>query len=289
MTVEKDLKNNDKASASPCNGAACDVATISLPICRKRSFGEKVFDWGAYGATGVATLLVSVFSGYSSRYGKGAKALEPLVESAKKIGMSHAVANDVVMTVALGLGGIATLPLIKGLENKKVEIVNAINENSGCGGETYVQEHGHKISWTHLLKARVAAFSAVFASFRGAAWLVGEEPFAQFEKSFAKQMVCKPLNRPTHINGQETKLFKYGRIVSLDLFATVAATLLLYMGSRFFADKETGIPKCVKLEDLPPNALPAAAPATSMDAAAPEKSFVDKINSQQTQSVGLAL
>jgi hypothetical protein len=289
MTVEQPTENNN-AKNVPCESGACVsvAAEAEAPKpCRKRTFGEAVFDWGAYSLTGVATLIAGVIPGYSARYGKGAEILEPIAENLAKKGMSHGVAKDLIMTSALCIGGFATLPLIKGLENKKEDIVNAINEKTGCSSEKYTQEKGPKITWKSLLKARLAAWTAVFVSFRGIGALIGDEKFAQFEESFAKNVVCKPLNRPTHINGQETKLFRYGRITSLDVFATIAATALLYTGSRFFADKSDVEPVCDKKESAPENVLPAN-PAAFKEPIRQEASFVDKLNIEKEQPLSVS-
>ena len=79
------------------------------------------------------------------------------------------------------------------------------------------------------------------SSFSAVALLFGKNTFSAFKDKFATHIVCKPLGKPTHFPGMaktvenETRLFRYGRIAAIDVFATAAASTILYIGSHFFA------------------------------------------------------
>lgn len=96
-----------------------------------------------------------------------------------------------------------------------------------------------KQTWGSLLLGRLTAWGAVFVSFKLAGSLTSflghPNAMANFESWFAKDVVCKPMGKPTHIHGVETKLYRYGKIAALDIFATAAASSILLAGSRFFA------------------------------------------------------
>lgn len=205
----------------------------------KRTPGDNTFDWLTYGLVGgVGNFLLSIVAGYWARYGSGSKQIGKLSKSMQNAGMSHASAEDAIMATALGLGGTALIVPIKMLENNRAEIVNGINKNVGCE-TTIAEQKAEKTdqSWGGLIKSRLIAWGIVFGSFKTAANVLGPENFERFEHDFARNMVCKPLGKPTHIGGQESKLYKYGRIGALDIFATAASATILYVASRFLANK----------------------------------------------------
>jgi hypothetical protein len=145
------------------------------------------------------------------------------------------------MTSVLMVPGNLGLIPIKAMENNKPELVEKFNKMLGDKSADASVENDSKQTWGSLVKSRLAAWLAVFTGFRVAATVIGNEKFGQFENSFSENIVCKTLGKPTHIPGMEkiaaneTKLFRYGKIAALDVFATAAATILLYMGTRFFA------------------------------------------------------
>ncbi len=258
IECNKDVMNHNIKYDSSCNSSR-----------QKISFGERLFDWTAYGATGLATFVASIFPGYFARYGGGKVLAEPMAKAMTRVGMSYAAAKDVIITTALCVGGFITLPFIKALEDRKIPIVTAINERVGC--ETDAQAIGErpKQTWASLMKSRAVAWLAVFSSLRGTVGMVGEKKFDQFESAFAEHMVCRPLGKPTHVGGVETTLFKYGRIAAIDVFATAAATVLLYLGSRFFAERDAASSPAAPPHPGPSDATRPLPPCMMAQVAAP--------------------
>ncbi len=206
------------------------------------SFGDKCFDTCTYGLIGgVATFLASLKFGFSARYGKLAPTLERWTQSMEKTGLSRANAENLVMTTALMMGGNVMLPVIRAAEHYRTPIVNAFNSHKGQ--QPVTEDSQAKQSWGSILKGRALAWVMVFSAFKGTAALIGPDKFEKFEHDFARNLVCKPLGKPTHIHGMETKLYRYGRIGALDIFATTAATILLYFSSRFFAAQSANPPQ----------------------------------------------
>lgn len=201
------------------------------------SRGERIFDWITYGGiAGIGTYLLSIPMGYGIRH---VESLKPTIEWAskglQKIGFTKTAARDVVMTTALMQGGNATIPFVKAMEKHKPELVCELNKKLGdsCDIETIKEEP--KQTWGSLVSSRLIAWAAVFASLKGTGMLIGDKRFEQFEETFSKKLFCNPFKSPTHIEGRETTRFKVGKIAAIDFFATIASTVLLYVGSKSIA------------------------------------------------------
>lgn len=145
-----------------------------------------------------------------------------------------------------------------------------------------------------LIKSRVAAYATVFVSLQGAVKIFGDDRFKKFEEDFAEHVVCRPLNLPTHTPGlprsaaTETRAFRYGKIGALDVFATAAATILLYAGSRFFAKKNEHwhVPPDGTPEYPPQIGGPAdPAEAVALEATLPRTLFTDRIRPRTREPV----
>lgn len=201
--------------------------------------GEKIFDWLTYGGiAGVGTFLLTIPVAYWAKYGKGAARFEGATKWLQKQGLSAQTAEQMMMTNATMQGGNLTVLPVKWMEDNKIACIQKINDIIGDPTDVAALEKEDKQSWSSIIKARVMAWLVVFTSLKGAAHVIGGDKFAAFEDAFAKNIVCKPLGAQTHINGKETKPFRYGKIAAIDTFATTAATILLFIGSRMFAHWE---------------------------------------------------
>ncbi|MDX1974230.1 MAG: hypothetical protein SFT92_00995 [Rickettsiales bacterium] len=224
---------------------------------------EKIFNWLTYGGiAGLGTFLVTIPTTYWAKYGGGANLFKAAAKELERTGFHPETAEQIVTTTALMQGGNITLFPVKFMEDHKAEII----------GKDPAKEQ-NKQDWTSLIKARLVAWGAVFASFKGVAKLIGGDKLTAFEEKFAKHVVCDPLGKATHIAGAETKLYRYGKIAALDVFATVAASTLLYMGSRLFAK-----PAVVTLPAGAEPTIDQDIPSTPMVEA---KSFVNQLSAHK--------
>ncbi len=272
------------------------------------SKGEKLFDLVTYGGIAFAGVFVATLPWtYWSKHGGGKKFHDWVNKSLTKQGASEAVAEQTFNTLILGsLGNAAVVP-VKIMENYKPQIVDKFNDMLGDKSHDASVGEDPKQTWMSLIKSRVAAYTAVFVSLQGAVKIFGHKKFSEFEEKFAEHIVCKPLGKPTHTPGMakiaanETKAFRYGKIGALDVFATAAATVLLYAGSRFFAKEnehwraphaEADL-KAAKTEASPPPiALPEQQDRRFTDTIQPksrekvafsrEKTYADAVSSQKT-------
>lgn len=249
--------------------AAAPLAKGTVAPEAKTSKGEKLFDFSVYsGIAGAGVFLATLPITYWAKHGSGQKVHQWMTGALKKKGLSESAAEQIFNTTVLGLAGNAAVIPIKAIENKKAEIVKTLNEQLGDTSGNVSVENEPKQSWGSLIKSRVAAYAAVWLSFQGAVSMFGAKRFGEFEEGFAKKIVCEPLGKPTHINGQETKLFRYGKIAALDSFATVAAATLLYIGSRFFVrgneekidNHPDGAPNEMSATNVQSSALPQPSP-----------------------------
>jgi len=203
------------------------------------SRGEKIFDWLVYGGiAGLGTFIVTIPMTYWAKYGSGSGYFKSASKWFQSKGFSPQTAEDLSMTSSLMQGGNLMVLPVKIAEDNKVAIVTKINDMLGEKTDVSALEAEDRQSWGSIIKARLMAWAVVFTSLRTAGHMLGNERFEAFNESFSKNLICKPLGVATHIAGQETKTFKVGKIAALDLFATAAASTLLYIGTRVFAHWE---------------------------------------------------
>ncbi len=234
------------------------------------SKGERLFDWLTYGGiAGLGTFALTIPIAYWAKYGGGAKAFVDAGKRLERMGMNESTAEHFMMTTATMQGGNVTIIPVKLMENHKPELVDKFNKMLGDKSEDASVENDPKQTWTSLIKARLLlAWLPVFVSFKATGMMIGEEKFGAFQNSFAES-VCNFLKRPTHTPGlekivaNETKIFRYGKIAALDVFATVAATSLLYIGSRFFAKQNE--PWHAQRTHIQPPINPLGAPGKAME------------------------
>ncbi|MBY0408207.1 MAG: hypothetical protein K2Q01_10990, partial [Rickettsiales bacterium] len=163
------------------------------------SRGEKMFDLLTYGGiAGVGTFALTIPLAYWAKYGAGAKHFENASKFLVRQGLSKPIAEEMVMTSALMQGGNVGIIPVKIMENYKPTIVGQLNDWMGDkSGAASVKEDPQQ-TWGSLIKSRLVAWLAVFTGFRATASLLGGDKLAQFEKDFAKHVVCEPLGKPTH-------------------------------------------------------------------------------------------
>ena len=250
------------------------------------SKGEKLFNWITYaGVAGLGTFLATIPVTYWIKYKDGSKTLEKGTDFLIHQGMSRAAATDAMMTTATMQGGNLTIIPVKIMENYKPAIVEKFNDMLGDKSGDASIDNEPRQSWGSLIKSRLTAWVPVFAGFRGTAMLLGNDKLQKFEKKFAENIFCKPFGQPTHIEGlakiekNETAIFRYGRMAALDIFATTAATTILFAASRMFAKNNP----VWKARDLPPQNPLAAVSAPEYDQAGnaePAKRFTDSVTPQ---------
>lgn len=250
-----------------------------------KSKAELIFDWVTYGGIGgLGTFGATIPIAYWAKYGGGAKTFESAVQGLKKMGMSTHTAEQFMITNATMQGGNAMVLPIKWAEDNKVEIVKKIADMIGEKIDVNALECENKQTWGSIIKARIAAWTAVFTGFQIAGRTLGAEKFTAFEDKFAAK-VCQTFGKETHHLGVPSKTFNYGKIVALDLFATAAATTLLYVASRMFAparengDEEKMKPPPLCTEPIPDITSPSFSQqiqkTSAMHSKQPSENFAD--------------
>lgn len=215
---------------------------------KTKSKGERAFDWAVYGGiAGVGTFIATVPLTYlfrhtavGERYYFGiVNGLHKAVEKVAPQLMSKKIAEDAVMTTALMMGGNAMLLPVGYAEKHKVTTVTGLNTILGDNTPPDQIEAQPQQTWGSLVKARLTAWGAVFAAIFGASSLFPKS-FTTFEHEFAER-ACKALGKPTEVMKEgrmvPSRSFLLGKISALDVFATAAAAVLLYVAGHSFARK----------------------------------------------------
>jgi hypothetical protein len=216
-----------------------------------KSRGEKFFDRGVYGGlAGVGTFIATLGLAFQLKHGgwAGPRYNQAIAWTEKKLGailsknISRSVAEEAVMTTSLMMGGNAMIVPIGVAEHYKVPIVSGLNTAMGDKTPPETIEAAPKQTWWSLIEGRMVAWGAVFGALMAARFAV-PKTFAQFplevgERShqLVQWMRKQPLLAPDAM--KKTKAFRYGEIGAFDVFATMAAATILYVGGHFFARKQ---------------------------------------------------
>lgn len=256
---------------------------VSPPAPPPKTRGETLFDLGVYGGiNGVGTFIATIPLAYWSIYGGGAKHFDRASQYLEGTGMSAKSIKNALTTTALGLGGTVMLLPVRLAEGYRQPIVNALNKHFGeKHDQTATPLADPTQTWSSLILGRLTAWGAVFGGFKlmeyGSKAIGKPQALEHFEESFG-QKLCNFLGKATHdAAGVETKAYRYGKLAALDVFATTAASLLLYSGSRFFAERRdyrhavkearangTPVPPPPRDEAYMPATMPPAANAPQM-------------------------
>jgi hypothetical protein len=140
-------------------------------------------------------------------------------------------------------GGNLFAPVMKGMQDKREDIVTAINKRWGKPGEVERSherlKHEAKETWGDVIKGRIAAWLTVFVSFFAGDIIAGtdKEGLRRFEKfttrvgrkvagitggEEGKHIAEMPL-RELIESPPKNKSYLFGKILALDVFATTAA------------------------------------------------------------------
>lgn len=251
---------------TPNNLHAEDLAPVvgkpATPARKTR--GDVLFDRLIYaGLNGVGTFVLTVPMAYWARYGEGRKAFESGANwISKTFRMNGKDAAAVADTMGLGLGGTAMIAPVYVAEHYRKPIVEWLNQRFGSETDKQaVVENSVPQTFGSILKGRAVAFLAVYAGFKlaysnskvsqaltsfeenvgskTASWF--KQPthdLATFEALKAEHAVLTPSLEASLLKQSETKAFSIGKLAALDVFATAAATSILYVTSRIFAKRQ---------------------------------------------------
>lgn len=218
-----------------------NLAQQSAPEKPHRTRGDRLFDRIVYaGLNGVGTFLLTIPLAYWGDHGGGKEFFEKMGQKAATVlKRSPETAKTIVRATTLGLGGTVMVIPVFFAEHFRTPMVNWLNRNFGNEQDKATPvENPAPQTFASLIKGRLVAWCAVFSGFKiveyVTKWADHPKALENFEERFAKA-ACKIVKADTHVAGVETKAFRYGKLAALDVFATAAATTILYVSSRFFA------------------------------------------------------
>ena len=213
---------------------------------RRLPRGEKVFDALVYGPMNIiGTFLATMPLAWSLEHGLGGKPFDTVKNFlTSRLKINDNITRKALTTTTTWMGGNAMLLMVKAAENNKDNIVAGINRMSGdtTQGPPVLAEP--RQDWGSLIKGRLLAWVVVFSSFLGFEQIVGAKAMGKMEEGFAHKLCDKfgwAKEEKVMIDGQlktrPTRAFGYGKIMTFDIFATIAGGALLYVGSRAFAKR----------------------------------------------------
>ncbi len=203
---------------------------------RMRSRGEKLFDDIVYtGINGFGTFFVTLFIAYELKFGRGkthfdkaALKLENSLFSFIPQGQRHSFATHFLNTTALMQGGNAMLLPVGYLEHHKVRLVQGLNVMLGDTTDPATIQEAPQQTVGSLLLGRIRAFGAIFLAFTGMGILFSKQ-MHNFEKSVGRGFQAF---RNHSDPGKAVVAQRLGELGALDVFATAAASVLMYDGSH---------------------------------------------------------
>lgn len=221
---------------------------------QNRSIGEKIFDWGTYaGIAGVGTFILTIPLAYWSKYTGGAKWYDKTAKLLKDKGAPEWLSNSLLGATITMWGGNAMIAPVAVAEHYKVPIVKKLNAMFGDRSDPASIEEAPKQTLMALVGGRILAWCTVFTGFVSMS-RVFPKSFDTFENEFGTRL-CQLFKKPTHVLGEETRAFRFGKMAALDVFATAAATTLLYIGSHMLTNNKAAKAKRT-LSDAPALSTP---------------------------------
>jgi hypothetical protein len=211
------------------------------PDKRPKSAGDKLFDFLVYPVMNyIGTFVLTVVVADWMMHGKtklGSKTITEHFESVsrglegglKKVGLEKN-AKSIIMTSVLMPGGSLMIIPVWIAEHFRTPLVATFNRWLGDKTPPATIDHDvPKQTFGSLIKGRLVAYAAVWTGMTGANMALGDKRFDNFSSGVADFLVHNPEKNP--------RMHRYARLAALDVFATAVSTLLLYAGSRFFAEK----------------------------------------------------
>ena len=242
----------------PAKNAAIKPLPKSLEEPPKTT-GEKWFNGLRFAIGEVGVLGLTALIATESRYGRDTwaggipnifkkmqagfeKLLKPLAD---KGGDKAVIAGALASTMVTFHGGNVYIPVYKGIQDNKENIVTYFNKTHGKPGEVEAGRerlrHQTKENWGDVVKGRLAAFAIVFTSFLSADLIAGKDAkgarrFDTFSEKFGEKisLLTKEGKNVAAIADttlrkealEASKSYRFGKILALDIYATTAAIAL---------------------------------------------------------------
>ena len=227
--------NGEVSLTEELNNQTIASPQAATPV--EKSRGDKLFERWLYGGlNGVGTFIATIPLAYSAKYGKFKEPLENFGERLGRAGLGAKNVNTVTLMLATSLGGTAMLLPTWLAEHYRKPIVARLNgkpADQPPAPDAPAEYEAPKQTLGSLLRGRVLAMAAVTASF-GVANHFFADAFKKFETNIGEKAVQWFAKNKSAAFTEKTKL--YGEMAALDIFATAAASSILFVGSRFFAN-----------------------------------------------------
>jgi hypothetical protein len=216
-----------------------------------KSKGEKFFDRVVYGGiAGVGTFAATLYMANKFKNGEWAgqrykRAVSGVTNLLKKVlpqKWAESIGTEAIQTTSLMMGGNVMLLPVWYAEKHKTKIVEGLNVAMGDPTPPEKIEQAPKQTTLSLIQGRALAWCTVFG-----ALVAAQSAFPKTFRTYCKEVgeithkAVQGMKRQAALTGKamkETTSYRIGTIAALDIFATAAAVVLLYIGGHFFARKQ---------------------------------------------------
>jgi hypothetical protein len=189
----------------------------------------------------------------------------------KKGDFANLFAGAAASTMTLSHGGNFFAPFIRWLENDREGISNAWNRKFGTEEDVKIAHERlkdiPKQNWMDVAKGRAMAWGTVFGAILTSYAVVGKNKKSnrywldEYEDFFARKLAgtvksgrdiaAVPLSKPLSEVQRSNKMYRFGKVLALDLYATTAGILIWNFFSRKSAMKRSEKEEIAANKDLP--------------------------------------
>lgn len=252
----------------------------------KPSFGEHAFNWLTYGAWNHGVnLILSTLIAYAFT---GSKLHKNTIGWVKKYVKQDSTAEMITGITVLSSGGHLTALGVKPLEDRKPEIVQALNAKFSPQEADAPLVDDRKQTWLSVLGARVSTLALAIVSFSGIKGLIGNNADGKshldaFQDSIGRKFASRSKTAQAAADVTKSGAYKLGSILSLEIIIVTVMSSLFYFLSKLLSKKEP--------ELLPSKVKPkVAAGITTPEAETelPKTNFAERIREQEAaESLGV--
>jgi len=260
------------------------------PTKLPKTKGEKIFGVTRFFIAEVVILAATALLAYYDKHHKGPNGepnfLNRMTKGTsnflgEKLKLPKFVANSAANMMFLSWGGNIFAPVMLMMDRKKKEIVTYFNEKYSTPEETErakktIDQEPKPNLWD-VIKGRFTAMVIVMGSFLAADKLLGTDKegmnrFAKYEDKFGRFIHKLFGDKNSPLPMQETKSYRYGSILALDIYATTASVTSWIAANKFFSALKQKKEK-PRPAPSPEVSLAQSAPVEKQEAASENKSW----------------
>lgn len=264
---------------------------------KKRTVGNKIFDWGVYSAVAfIGVTAVGLVITHEAKYGKlkafdwlrkgeekGSKVLSEKVFGKLMKGKPQEHidqwSRDSTMFAFLATGGTLLMPIIKYMEDNRQKLASKIDNMLGTTPpDPDLVAKEPKQSWLSVMSGRAASVAVSYSAF-ATMGPKNADKASRFLGGKVEKAIMKAV--PT---ADATKVGRFSHLVAFDAIFTAFTAAVTYAAARIVAKKhdKTYHKECEPLENPPAEIAPAIAEQP------PARPFTERVESRKKMALDRA-